>query len=55
VLVFLDAMEKFIDVPPSYRQLEDLADYQIDYLISIMVGNGRHMPSGYGKIGILKP
>ena len=32
-------MEEIIDdVPPSYRQLEDLAEYQIDYLINLMVG-----------------
>ena len=31
-------MEEIInDVPPSYWQLEDLAEYQIDYLISILV------------------
>ena len=35
VVVFLNAMEEIIDdVPPSYRQLEDLAEYQIDFLIS---------------------
>ena len=39
MIVFLNIMEEIIDdVPPSYRQLEDLAEYQIDYLISIMVG-----------------
>ena len=32
-------MEEIIDdVPPSYRLLEDLAEYQIDYLISILAG-----------------
>ena len=32
-------MEEIIDdVPPSYRQLECLAEYQIDYLIGILVG-----------------
>ncbi|XP_052172234.1 uncharacterized protein LOC127788162 [Diospyros lotus] len=37
--VFLNAMEEITDdVPPSYRQLIDLAEYQIDFLIDQMEG-----------------
>jgi len=39
VVVFLNAMEEIIDdVPSSYQQLEDLAEYQINYVINILVG-----------------
>ena len=56
IIVFLNAMEEIIDdVPPSYRLLEDLAEYQIDYLISILAGDGKPMLSGFGRIGISIP
>ena len=39
IIVFLNAMEEIIDdVRPSYRLLEDLAEYQINYLIGTLAG-----------------
>ena len=39
IIVFLNIMEEIInDVPPSYQQLGDLVEYQIDYLIDILAG-----------------
>ena len=43
MLEFVNAMEDIIDdVPPSYHQLEDLAEYQIDYLINLLVGEWKN-------------